>query len=557
MKSTKLTRTLFAGMMTCSMALTAVSVSSFVTPGATQTVLAESQPEIPAEFTLNLHKLEVFDGREIENDGNKIPDLDLSGLAGVNFKIYNVTKEFYDARDDEKNKGKTNEQIAKLLSVNWDYGSPKGTLVDTVKTNGDGLATKQLATKTELDGNMVHSVYMFVEVADKTNPELINTPHITAPPFLLGMSDELALQPSVDLYAKNYGVQKDLLGDDGEALIDGYYSYDVGDLLNYVSTSPFPTKRAITDDNYKSLRFYDEMTKAGTDYVSVDEIYVIKNGQKVQVKDEFEAVFTKITSDDSGWADGKRVNAGFDYTLDLTNLSAEKQTLFNALLDTIGGQQLHFSYTMTINDEAEPYLSIGNKFYGQFTNDHGYQETVDDAPEVETGGHKFVKEDAKTEKGLNNAHFKITKELDGKTKYAKLWTTVKDDDGQDVEIELKSTNGIYKPSRISWVDEEDATTIISGKNGDKDGQLEVYGLEAGDYQLVETKAPTGYTFNDPITDFTVDKATVETQKLDSETVVNYRNDRILPITGGIGIVSFLAVGAMAMGGALYYKKKKA
>ena len=82
-------------------------------------------------------------------------------------------------------------------------------------------------------------------------------------------------------------------------------------------------------------------------------------------------------------------------------------------------------------------------------------------------------------------------------------------------------------------------------------------METGAYQLVETKAPTGYTFKKANTDFTVEEAIATTQELESENVDNYGNDPILPITGGTGIVAFLAVGAMAMSGALYYKKKKA
>lgn len=551
MKTTKLTRTLLTGMMTCTMALTAVSVGSFVAPGATQTVLADDTTPAPDTFTLNLHKLKVLDGREFHNDGTTtIPGVDLPGLANVDFKIYNVTAQFYAAKDLPANQGKTNDEIAKLLSDSWDDDSPAGTLVDTVTTNTNGVATKELKTRTELNGNQVHSVYMFVEVAG-TN----NAAYVTARPFLLGMSDKLAKQPSVDLYAKNYGVEKDLLDDNGDALADGYYSYNVGDELNYVSSSPIPTKRALDAEEYTGLRFYDEMTHAGTDLVSIDDIYVIKDGQKVSVKTDFETLFNKITSNDSGWKNTTRQFAGFEYDLNWTSLSTEAQVTFDRLIDNIAGKQLYFSYTMTINKDATPYQSIGNKFYGYFTNKHGEDKTVDNAPEVETGGHKFVKRDADTKEGLNKAEFKISKVINGETKYAKLWLVSDDEDVDDVE--LTSTNGIYKPDKITWVDKAEATTIISGKNGDKNGQLAIYGLETGAYQLVETKAPTGYTFKKATTDFTVEAAIATTQELETENVDNYGNDPILPITGGTGIVAFLAVGAMAMGGALYYKKKKA
>ncbi|KRL39193.1 SpaH/EbpB family LPXTG-anchored major pilin [Lacticaseibacillus manihotivorans] len=559
MKTTKLTRTLLTGMMTCTMALTAVSVGSFVAPGATQTVLATDTTPAPDTFTLNLHKLKVLDGREFENDGStNIPGVNLPGLANVDFQIYNVTAQFYAAKALPANEGKTNAEIAKLLSDSWDYDSPAGTLVDTVKTNANGVATRQLDTRTDLNGNKVHSVYMFVEVAGTDNAD-----YVTARPFILGMSDKLAKQPSVDLYAKNYGVQKDLLDDDGDALADGYYSYNVGDELHYVSSSPIPTKRAMDAEAYTGLRFYDEMTHAGTDLVAIDDIYYQTTAAdgvvtKHSVATDFNQVFTLITSNDSGWANSTRKFAGFEYRVDWSDTSswtAEKRQALTDLLDKIAGKQLYFSYTMTINKEATPYQSIGNKFYGYFTNKHGEDKTVDNAPEVETGGHKFVKRDADTKVGLNNAHFLISKVINGETKYAKLWVVSDDEDVDDVE--LTSTNGIYKPDKITWVDKADATTIISGKNGNQNGQLAIYGLETGAYQLVETKAPTGYTFKKANTDFTVEEAIATTQELESENVDNYGNDPILPITGGTGIVAFLAVGAMAMGGALYYKKKKA
>lgn len=560
MKTTKLTRTLLTGMMTCTMALTAVSVGSFVAPGTTQTVLADDTTPAPDTFTLNLHKLKVLDGREFENDGTTtIPGVDLPGLANVDFKIYNVTAQFYAAKDLPANQGKTNDEIAKLLSDGWDDDSPAGTLVDTITTNQNGVATKQqLATRTQVNGNMVHSVYMFVEVAGDANAD-----HVISRPFILGMSEKLAKQPSVDLYAKNYGVEKDLLDDNGDALDDGYYSYNVGDELHYVSSSPIPTKRAMDAEEYTGLRFFDEMTHAGTDLVSIDAIYYQTtdadgNVTKHPVTAKFNQVFDLITSNDTGWVTSTRKFAGFDYSVDWKDTSswiAEKRQALSDLINEIAGKQLYFSYTMTINNEATPYQSIGNKFYGYFTNKHGEDKTVDDAPEVETGGHKFVKKDAETKKGLNNAEFKIAKDINGVTKYAKLWLV--SDDENVADIELTSDNGIYQPDKITWVDKDDATTIISGKNNSKDGQLAIYGLKEGTYQLVETKAPTGYTFKNANTEFTVEKATADTQELESENVLNYGNDPILPITGGIGIVSFLAVGAMAMGGALYYKKKKA
>ncbi|WP_125711193.1 SpaH/EbpB family LPXTG-anchored major pilin [Lacticaseibacillus porcinae] len=548
MKTTKLTRTLLTGMMTCTMALTAMSVSTFVSPSVTHTVLADDKEPIPEEFSLNLHKKQVFDGFHFENDGSSSSWLDeeYAGLAGVDFEVYNVTQWFYDMKALPGNEDKTDDEITKMMSDAWDYDTPKGDYVSTITTDGNGTANTKLTTKTKVNNNMVYSLYMFVELTDE---ESSNAAFVNARPFTLGMNKKLATQPQVDLYAKNYGVLKDLVDEKDEALKDGYYSYNVGDDLTYISSAPIPDTKFMGEGGYTGFRFLDQMTLAGTDFVRVDDIYVMKGDEKFSVKEDFDAVTSFISSKDEGWQNDQRKHAGFEYNLDFSNWEEwthEQLVILDRLLQNIGREQLFFKYTMKINEDATPYQSIGNKFYGYFTNQHDTYETVDDAPEVETGGHEFVKLDAETDDGLKGAYFKISRVgKDGKTEFAKLL----DDDNKVIS----STDGIYKPAKIEWGSEADATEIVSADKG----HLAIYGLKTGTYNLKETKAPTGYTFEKANTEFKVYEASVATQTLKSESVFNTPGSSILPTTGGIGIVTFLAVGALAMGGALVYKKKQA
>lgn len=315
---------------------------------------------------------------------------------------------------------------------------------------------------------------------------------------------------------------------------------------------------------YTGLRFYDEMTHAGTDLVAIDDIYYQTTAAdgvvtKHSVATDFNQVFTLITSNDSGWANSTRKFAGFEYRVDWSDTSswtAEKRQALTDLLDKIAGKQLYFSYTMTINKEATPYQSIGNKFYGYFTNKHGEDKTVDNAPEVETGGHKFVKRDADTKVGLNNAHFLISKVINGETKYAKLWVVSDDEDVDDVE--LTSTNGIYKPDKITWSTKLTPPRSFLEKKWQPKWSISHLWVGNWGLSVSRNQSPNWlHVQKKANTDFTVEEAIATTQELESENVDNYGNDPILPITGGTGIVAFLAVGAMAMGGALYYKKKKA
>lgn len=545
MKSTKLTRTLFAGMMTCSMALTAVAVPVFTGPTVTQ---AATETEDSPNFTLNLHKKKVTDMTQTQNTGDKIPTLDaLAGLNDIKFSAYNVTELFYQVKAEEKLTD--NKKVADLLSRDWEtkYRALAGSPIDTQTTatvdNADGIASFTLPKRTEALGNSMHSIFMFEEL--DLEGEGLKDIYLKSQPFLLGMNQTLADKNTVELYPKNYGATKDLVDDKDIPLEDGYYSYNVGDDVKYISTSPVPEGVNDPEFGYTSITFLDEMDKVGT---SFKEITGISAGG-VDVLEDFMKIGNPINSNEEGWT-GKF--AGFQFTLkfsadDLTAMTPDQQKAMQDLLDKIAGKQLKFEYKMTINEEATPYLEIGNKFYGKFTQHNKEQVTTDDAPPVETGGILIRKQDSEDKKvGLKGAHFVIKKDTAEGIRYAKLL----DKDGEEIE----STTGDYIPNEVEWKEKlEDATTIISGDQG----HLLVHGLKAGSYKLEETQAPTGYKWTEKETTFTVDEAKVNIQDIGKHEVNNDPDDEMLPITGGIGIVTFLAIGAMAMGGAVYYKKKKA
>lgn len=336
-----------------------------------------------------------------------------------------------------------------------------------------------------------------------------------------------------------------MVDDNDIPLEEGYYSYNVGDDVKYISTSPVPEGVNDPEFGYTSITFLDEMDKVGTSFKEITGIYA---GEE-NLLEAFKSIGNPIDSNKEGWT-GQF--AGFQFTLkfsadDLANMTDDEKAAMQSLLNKIAGKQLRFEYKMTINEEATPYLEIGNKFYGKFTQHNKEQVTTDDAPPVETGGILIRKEDSENETvGLKGAHFVIKKQTADGIRYAKLL----DKDGK----EIKSTTGDYIPKEVKWVEKDtDATTIISGK----DGHLLVHGLKAGSYILEETEAPTGYKWTVKETTFTVDEAKVNVQDIGTHTVTNDPDEEMLPITGGVGIVTFLAIGAMAMGGAVYYKKKKA
>ncbi|MDO5708391.1 MAG: isopeptide-forming domain-containing fimbrial protein [Andreesenia angusta] len=223
---------------------------------------------------------------------------------------------------------------------------------------------------------------------------------------------------------------------------------------------------------------------------------------------------------------------------------------------------------------------------------------VPDAPKVITYGKKFVKTDSEeTPNKLGGAQFIIkdpstgkylkmksaaqTAEEEAKLAQAKaaLDNAVKaynerssEDDEAALLAAVESAQTAYDEAVVNaktgyeWIEAADDNTAIA--NGayvlisNANGEFEIRGLETGDYQLVETKAPEGYAkLNDPI-DFKVDKDSYEGPAAGithphisgAQQVKNKKVD--IPQTGGMGTVLFTIAGLGLMTLAFVMLKKK-
>lgn len=192
------------------------------------------------------------------------------------------------------------------------------------------------------------------------------------------------------------------------------------------------------------------------------------------------------------------------------------------------GGTLKFVYFMHLNDKADPTKGFKNE--ANVDNDH----TTDKTPptvEVVTGGKRFIKvdSDVTSTKTLADASFVVRDKDNDAAKYLKIDGTTK---------------------AVSWVDtKENATTFTT----EDDGLIVITGLKYGTYFLEETVAPNDYVLLSNRIKFTVDDASYGTTEnlIDAEKVPN-KHKGTLPSTGGKGIYAFIAIGTIAVAGAVFY-----
>lgn len=219
------------------------------------------------------------------------------------------------------------------------------------------------------------------------------------------------------------------------------------------------------------------------------------------------------------------------------------------------GDDIRVDFTATLNANAEIGLpgnpnTVKLTYSNNPNDDESEGTTPDDTVIVFTYELDVTKVDgANTETKLENAEFILMNEA--KTKAAKV------------------ENGKF----VGWVDEKEATTLVSDANGN----FGVAGLDDGTYYLKETKAPAGYNLlKNPIKvvvttttsngqTWTDAEATSALTKIDvtadgkagvgdlengeAEIKVANNSGTTLPETGGMGTTMFYVIGAILVVGA--------
>lgn len=200
-------------------------------------------------------------------------------------------------------------------------------------------------------------------------------------------------------------------------------------------------------------------------------------------------------------------------------------------------------YTVDLSEfikDTEAGATVVVKYSAVVENDHKYNNsatasanTVAYTPSKVNGfmGNVTLKKVDKNKNTLKGAEFQLLKV-----------TTKEGAEATRTPISVVGVNaGEYK---VALNEEDGATTTLVATNG----TLKVTGLDEGNYEFKETKAPTGYKVNSDNKAFTIEANENDEVTIDAGEFVNTKLSS-LPSTGGMGTYLFTIIGVVVMAGA--------
>lgn len=272
-----------------------------------------------------------------------------------------------------------------------------------------------------------------------------------------------------------------------------------GERVNFTVTTQMASKTKANGDTLTTFKVVDTSTGLKADSFVLDSVKIA--GQKVNVDK------TKVTSITGN--DGK-----VTYTVDLSDFisTTDAGTTIEVKYSAIVENDHTYNNSATVNSNTVNYVpGIVNGYTGNVT-----------LEKVDTNG-----------KTLNGAEFQLLKVTPVEKEGAEATKT-------PVNV-VRVNDGEYK---VALEGETGATTTLVATNG----TLKVTGLDEGDYEFEETKAPTGYKVSSENKAFTITPD--ETKEVSVDAGV-FKNTKLsaLPSTGGMGTYLFTIIGVVVMAGA--------
>lgn len=411
-------------------------------------------------------------------------------ISKISFTYWKVTAEHFATMRANSGKYTTAQQVQALVG-----SAATGT---AGKTAADGTVTVP---------NLAEGYYWFIE------DESTAVKKSAAVPFGLDLpqsnQDGTGYITNLHVYPKNTleatpTIDKDVVSDGKKSA-----TFNIGDSFSWIIQPTTPKGL----DEYTTFTVTDTLASALT-YDATKQVTATAGDTLLKSETDFK----------SEWDEAKRL-----VKVEFTTSGLEKIADLNKvnIVEPDKVKNVAINIPTKINNTATMGTKIINNATLSFDNGHGVTgtATVENPPEVHTGGKNFIKSDVDKVTGLKDAVFKI-----------------KNDKGNYLKQDASSLE-------VSWVSKEDGTTFTSGA----DGTFLVKGLAYGDYTIEEIKAPEGYTLpTDPNTNFTVDQDSFNTDN--TLTIVNKKT--VLPDTGGAGTILFTVLGLILMALAIVLLRKK-
>ena len=377
------------------------------------------------------------------------------------------------------------------VTINWDNFVDK-------KVNLNKVDEKQVTSDTVTFSNLaIGAYYVYAHSTNTTYNPMGEA--VYAYDTNTGLM--IPANKTIDAKGSTYTLTKAFTGKDGETT---YQVVERGQEVPFTITATFPSYDKDAKD--RAFRITDEPTG-----MKVTEVTVKVGGTKLTEGTDYTLV--------SVGTDGKDGSV-------ITKLPAEENQKVRVRFSSeyIGLENAHAGQTVTVEVKAQ--ITNADTFANKASSDKG-----SNTPEVKgnLGSITINKYDESYNKETHTGKLLAGAEFSIKQGENKIWF---------VHVEEKDGQSIYKKATA---DEKltKVTSIVA-----KNGVVVAKGLDDGTYQIVEEKAPAGYSVVD------VDDVTIANGENPTATVdVSDTKLHSLPHTGGMGTYLFTIIGVVVMAGA--------
>ena len=407
--------------------------------------------------------------------------------------------------------GITNTEVSDLkekpITIDWAKIAKKRDSLTPIDTKTDVDATSVTFSNLEIG-----AYYVYAQSTKTTYNPMGEAVYEYGSDGLMKPADK-----TIDAKGSTYTLTKAFTDANGETT---YKVVERGQEISFTITAVFPSYDKDTED--RTFQITDEPTG-----MKVTDVKVNVNGSKLTKDTDY----TLVNVTETG-ADG---SASTLPTTDKVRVRFTESFIGTKGTNTHAGQTVTVEVTAQITD-ADTFSNTASSDKGSNTpNVNGKLGSIT----INKYDENYV-EGATSNKLLAGAEFSITPAKEGATAI------------QFVHVEEKDGVSIYKKATTEEIADTNITKVTNIVA--EDGVVVAKGLDDGEYKIVETKAPSGYSVVD-VPNVTIANGT------DPVATANVSDTKLhsLPHTGGIGTTIFTIAGCLIMiaaAGLFFASRKK-